>query len=83
MNITIIKENWIKYYKRGFLTGLIFICFICFIDQILESPMFFNKIESISIFLFTLSFIFFGSIFCGIISLLLLFILSFITIPKN
>ena len=52
MNIKLIKEKWIKYYKRGFLTGLFVLSFICLIDQVLQSPFFFNKID-----LFALSFI--------------------------
>lgn len=83
MNTKLIKEKWRSYYKRGFITGIIFISFICLIDQILQSPIFFNKIEGLDIFLFTLSFIFFGSIFCGIISTILLIFLSLITTPKN
>ena len=83
MSIKLIREKWIKFYKRGFVTGLIVISFICFIDQILQSPMFFNKIEDINIFIFTLSFIFFGSVFCGIISMILLIFLSFVTTPKK
>ena len=47
MNIKLIKEKWIKYYKRGFLTGLIVLSFICLIDQLLQNPFFFNKIEII------------------------------------
>ena len=83
MNIKLIKEKWIKFYKRGFLTGLIVLSFICLIDQVLQSPFFFNKIESIAVFLFSLSFIIFGSVFCGILSLLILIILSLVTVPKN
>ena len=83
MNIKLIKEKWIKYYKRGFLTGLFVMSFICLIDQVLQSPFFFNKIESINVFLFTLSFIFFGSVFCGMLSLVILVILSLITVPNN
>ena len=44
MNITLIKDKWIKFYKRGFITGLMVLAFICFIDQILQNPFFFNKI---------------------------------------
>ena len=83
MNIKLIKEKWIKYYKRGFLTGLFVMSFICLIDQVLQSPFFFNKIESINGFLFTLSFIFFGSVFCGMLSLVILVILSLVTVPNN
>jgi len=83
MNIKLIKEKWIKYYKRGFLTGLFVLSFICLIDQVLQSPFFFNKIESINVFFFTLSFIFFGSVFCGMLSLVILVILSLVTVPNN
>lgn len=83
MNIKLIKEKWIKYYKRGFLTGLFVMSFICLIDQVLQSPFFFNKIESINVFFFTLSFIFFGSVFCGMLSLVILVILSLVTVPNN
>ena len=46
MNIKLIKEKWIKFYKRGFLTGLMVLCFLCLIDQTLQTPFFFNKIDS-------------------------------------
>ena len=78
MNIKLIKEKWKKYYKRGFLTGLFVLSFICIIDQVLQSPFFFNKID-----LFALSFILFGSVFCGILSLVILIILSLVTVPNN
>ena len=51
MNITLIKDKWIKFYKRGFITGLMVLAFICFIDQILQNPFFFNKINSDNIML--------------------------------
>ena len=78
MNIKLIKEKWKKYYKRGFLTGLFVLSFICLIDQVLQSPFFFNKID-----LFALSFILFGSVFCGLLSLIILVILSLVTVPNN
>ena len=81
MNIKLIKEKWIKFYKRGFLTGLIVLCFLCLIDQTLETP-FFNKIDS-SNFMLTLSFILFGSVFCGIISFILLILISIVTVSKQ
>ena len=83
MNIKLLRDKWIKYYKRGFITGAIVLCFLCFIDQTLQSTFFFNKIESLSIFFLTLSFIFFGAVFCGIISLLILLIMSFVTVYKK
>ena len=82
MNIKLIKEKWIKFYKRGFLTGLIVLSFICLIDQLLQNPFFFNKVDSAN-FLLTISFVFFGSVFCGILSFIFLILLSFITIPKS
>ena len=83
MNIKLFRDNWIKYYKRGFFTGIIVLAFVCLIDQTLQNPFFFNKIENLEIFIFTLSFILFGAVFCGIISLLILAIMSFATISKN
>ena len=82
MNIKLIKEKWIKFYKRGFITGLMVLSFICLIDQVLQTPFFFNKINSDNLML-SLSFIFFGSVFCGIISFIFLIVLSIITVPKN
>ena len=83
MSIKLFKNNWRKYYKRGFLTGIIVLCFLCFIDQTLQSSIFFNKIHNLEKFFFTLSFILFGSVFCGIISLVILGIMSIITISKE
>ena len=34
-------------------------------------------------FMLTISFILFGSVFCGLISFIFLIVLSFITVPKN
>ena len=82
MNIKLIKEKWIKFYKRGFLTGLMVLCFLCLIDQTLQTPFFFNKIDS-SNFMLTLSFILFGSVFCGIISFILLILISIVTVSKK
>ena len=82
MNIKLIKEKWIKFYKRGFLTGLMVLCFLCFIDQTLQTPFFFNKIDS-SNFMLTLSFVLFGSVFCGIISFILLILISIVTVSKK
>jgi len=83
MNIKFLKNNWMKYYKRGFFTGIIVLSFLCFIDQTLQHTFFFNKIESINILMISLSFIFFGAIFCGILSLIILFLLSFMLKNKN
>jgi len=83
MNIKLIKEKWIKFYKKGFITGLMVLSFICFIDQTLQSPLFFIKIDSFKIFFINLSIIFFGSVFCAIVSIILLIILSLVTVPKK
>ena len=82
MNIKLIKEKWIKFYKRGFITGLFVLCFICFIDQILQTPFFFNKLNSSNLIL-TLSFIFFGAVFCGLINFIILILISIITVSKK
>ncbi len=82
MNIKLIKDNWRKYYKRGFITGVIVLCFLCLIDQTLQSTFFFNKIDSLSMLLLTLSFILFGAVFCGLVSLLILLVISFVTVYK-
>ena len=81
MNTKLIKEKWMRFYKRGFLTGLLVLSFLCIIDQTLQTPFFFNTIDSNNLIL-TLSFILFGAVFCGIISFIFLVFLSFITIPK-
>ena len=83
MNIKFLKDSWRRYYKRGFFTGLIVLSFLCVIDQTLQSPFFFNKISSINILMLTSSFIFFGSVFCGILSLAVLFIISISTRSKK
>ena len=83
MNIKLIKEKWIKFYKKGFLTGVMVLSFICFIDQTLQSQLIFMKIDSLNIFFFSLSVIFFGSVFCAIVSLFLLILLSLFTVPKK
>ena len=83
MNIKLLKDNWKKYYKRGFITGLIILCFLCFVDQTLQSTIFFNKITNLGMGMITLSFIFFGAVFCGILSIIILVIMSLVTTYKN
>ncbi len=78
MNFQIFGDNWSKYYKRGFLVAFFILTFMCFVDQILNTPMFFSKINNLSIFFFTVSTIFFASVFCGLLSLIYLFIISFL-----
>ena len=70
MNIKLIREKWIKFYKRGFVTGLMVLSFICLIDQILQTPFFFNKLDS-SNYMLTLSFIIFIFIFFNYTKLLI------------
>ena len=72
MNISYFKNSWIRFYKRGFMTGFIIMIFILVVDQFLANPLFFSKITSLDIFLFILSTIFFGSIFCGLLSVIFL-----------
>ena len=83
MNIKLLQDNWRKYYKRGFITGIVILCFLCFIDQTLQSTIFFNKITSFDMAIVTLSFIFFGAVFCGILSTIILVIMSLVTTYKN
>mgnify|MGYP001397773007 FL=1 len=83
MNISFFKKSWIRYYKRGFFTGLLIMSFILVIDQFLSNPLFFNKITSLDVFLFILSTIFFGSVFCGILSLFFLMAVVLVTKENN
>ena len=83
MNIKLLKDNWKKYYKRGFITGLIILCFLCFVDQTLQSTIFFNKITNLGMGMITLSFIFFGAVFCGILSIIILVIMSLVKTFKK
>ncbi len=85
MNIKLLKDNWRKYYKRGFLTGIMVLSFMCFVDQTLtlQSPLVFIKIISLNILLYNLSVIFFGAVFCGIFSIIILVIMSLVTTFKN
>jgi len=79
MNFKIFGDNWSKYYKRSFLVSFFIISFLCAVDQILSAPMFFSKISSLSIFMFTITTIFFGSIFCGLLSLIYLLAISLVS----
>jgi hypothetical protein len=79
MNISFFKKSWVKYYKRGFATGLFIMSFILVIDQFLSNPLFFNKITSFDVFLFIASTIFFASVFCGLISLIILALITIAT----
>ena len=83
MNTRLFKDYWRKYYKRGFLTGLTILSFLCVVDQTLQYTFFFNKISDLNTLMFTLSFILFGAVFCGILSLLILMVMSLTTIYKK
>ena len=83
MNTKLLQDNWRKYYKRGFITGLVVLCFLCFVDQTLQSTIFFNKITSIGMFMLTLSYIFFGAVVCGLFSTVILVIMSLVTTFKD
>ncbi|RZO89392.1 MAG: hypothetical protein EVA57_03160 [alpha proteobacterium HIMB59] len=83
MNISYLKNSWIRFYKRGFMTGLLIMSFILVVDQFLANPLFFSKITSFDIFLFILSTIFFGSVFCGLLSLVFLLVVVIATKDNN
>ena len=78
MNFRIFADNWSKYYKRGFLIAFFVLTFICVVDQTLNTPFFFSKINDTTVFIFTVSTIFFASVFSGLLSLIYLFIISLI-----
>ena len=78
MKLEFFKNNWTRYYKRTFLLSFFIISLLCTVDQTLSNPLFFSKIESFSVFMFILSTIFFASIFCGLVSIIFLFLLSII-----
>ena len=78
MNFRIFGDNWSKYYKRGFLVAFFVLTFMCVVDQTLNTPMFFSKINDITILIFTVSTIFFAAVFSGLLSLIYLFIISLI-----
>ena len=83
MNISYFKRFWIGYLMRGFFIWLLIMSFILVIDQFLSNPLFFNKITSLDVFLFILSTIFFGSVFCGILSLFFLMVVVLVTKENN
>tara|TARA_B100000900_G_scaffold267332_1_gene228265 strand:+ start:713 stop:961 length:249 start_codon:yes stop_codon:yes gene_type:complete len=79
MNISFFKKSWARYYKRGFTTGLFIMSFILVIDQFLDSPLFFSKITSLDVFFFIASTVFFAAVFCGLISLIILALITIAT----
>jgi len=52
---------------------------MCIVDQTLKTPIFFSKIENLSVLFFTLSTIFFAAVFCGMLSLIYLLIISLLS----
>ena len=78
MNFRIFGDNWSKYYKRGFLVAFFVLAFMCVVDQTMSTPFFFSKINDTTVFIFTVSTIFFASVFSGLLSLIYLFIISLI-----
>ena len=79
MNFRIFGDNWSKYYKRGFLVAFFVLTFMCVVDQALNTPIFFSKVNNLSILIFTISTIFFAAIFCGLLSLIYLLIISLLS----
>tara|TARA_B100001750_G_C15465714_1_gene576921 strand:- start:1170 stop:1412 length:243 start_codon:yes stop_codon:yes gene_type:complete len=67
-NIT--YRDWPKFYKRGFLTG-VFVCVLF----VLMRPSYIQPFDTIEQSLFNLSLIFMGSVFCGFIALVVLFVI--------
>ena len=79
MNLRLFGDNWSKYYKRGFLVAFFVLTFMCVVDQTLKTPIFFSKVNNLSILIFTISTIFFAAIFCGLLSLIYLLIISLLS----
>ena len=79
MNFRIFGDNWSKYYKRGFLVAFFVLTFMCVVDQTLNTPIFFSKVNNLSILIFTISTIFFAAVFSGLLSLIYLFFISLIS----
>ena len=46
MNFRIFGDNWSKYYKRGFLVAFFVLTFMCVVDQTLNTPIFFSKVNN-------------------------------------
>ncbi len=79
MNFKLFGDKWTQYYKRGFLVSFFIISFMCIIDQILNTPLFFSKINNLSILLFTISTIFFASAFCGLLGMIYLLFVAIVS----
>ena len=79
MNFKLFGDKWTQYYKRGFLVSFFIISFMCVVDQTLNAPLFFSKINNLTVFLFTLSTIFFASVFCGLLGMVYLLFVSIVS----
>ena len=79
MNIEIFKRSWMKFYKRGFITGFLVLTFMLVIDQFLQNPLFFSKITSIRVFIYIVSTIFFAAVFCGLLAVIFLGVVTIVT----
>lgn len=77
MNINLFSNNWSKYYRRGFLLSFFIISILCVVDQTLDNPFFFSPIDNLTIFFITLTTVFFASVFCGLLNLIFLLLISF------
>ena len=79
MNFRLFGDKWTQYYKRGFLVSFFIISFMCVVDQTLNTPLFFSKINNLSVFLYTLSTIFFASVLCGLLAMVYLLFVSIVS----
>ena len=79
MNIEFFKRSWMKFYKRGCITGFLVLTFMLVIDQFLQNPLFFSKITSIRVFIYIVSTIFFAAVFCGLLAVIFLGVVTIVT----
>jgi len=79
MNIDFFKRSWMKFYKRGFITGFLVLTFMLVIDQFLQNPLFFSKITSIRVFIYIVSTIFIAAVFCGLLAVIFLGLVTIVT----
>ena len=79
MNFKLFGDKWTQYYKIGFLVSFFIISFMCVVDQTLNTPLFFSKINNLTVFLFTVSTIFFASVFCGLLGMVYLLFVSIVS----
>tara|TARA_B100000519_G_C13905389_1_gene279563 strand:+ start:332 stop:496 length:165 start_codon:yes stop_codon:yes gene_type:complete len=49
------------------------------IDQFLQNPLFFSKITSIRVFIYIVSTIFFAAVFCGLLAVIFLGVVTIVT----